>query len=121
MPPVAEGHALPADVVDEILRAGLRVIVLAAFVVAINLHPPRLLLRTKKDAIAGVPRRDVEMMHELSHTVSMSFIIAYFFRSNVARLSRKSVASKRVGTVKHLADAADEDLAVAVDRRAVAM
>ena len=49
MPPVAVRHALPADVVDEILRAGLRVIVLAALVVAINLHPPRLLLRTKKD------------------------------------------------------------------------
>ena len=49
VPPVAEGHALPADVIDEALRAGLRVIVLASLIVAINLHPPRLLLRTKKD------------------------------------------------------------------------
>lgn len=121
VPPVAVRHALPADVVDEILRAGLRVIVLAVLIVAINLHPPRLLLRTKKDAIAGVPCRDVEMMHELSHTVSMSFIIAHFFRGNVARLSRKSVASKRVGPVERLADATHEDLAIAVDRRAVAM
>ena len=121
MPPVAVRHALTADVVDEILRAGLRVIVLAALVVAINLHPPRLLLRTKKDAIAGVPRRDVEMMHELSHTVSMSLIIAHFFRGNVARLSRKPVASKCIGTVERLTDTAHEDLAVAVYRRAVAM
>ena len=51
MPPVAVRHALSADVVDEILRAGLRVIVLAALIVAINLHPPRLLLRTKKDPL----------------------------------------------------------------------
>ena len=48
VPPVAVRHALSADVVDEILRAGLRVIVLAALIVAINLHPPASFCARKK-------------------------------------------------------------------------
>lgn len=78
MPPVAEGHALPADVVDEVLRAGLRVIVLAVLIVAVNLHPPASFCARKKTPSLASLTVDVEyhmqsyFVHVFYHSIIFS-------------------------------------------------